>query len=148
MSDTEMSINDALNAIKPGFTGGRRKGKKTASKKGSRKLSQDGGRRSGKRASSKKGSRKSSKKGSRKQKREMPKPMQDVMQIKNKIKANNKDVKDGPGLTTVVWGLYKGADNNATKAYEKYEAIGKEKFVKMVEEKIKEMAAKRAAKKA
>jgi len=155
MSD-DMTVADALNAIKPSFTGGKRRVKKTSSKKGSKKLSQDGGKRRVKKTSSKKGSKKlsqdggkrKSKKGSRKQKREMPKPMQDVMEIKNKIKADNKDVKDGPGLTTVVWGLYKGADNDSAKALDKYKSIGKEKFVKMVEDKIKEMAAKRAAKKA
>ena len=81
-------------------------------------------------------------------KREMPKPMQDVMELKNKIKKDNSDIKDGPGLTTVCWGLYKGADNNAAQAFKAYKDMSKEKFVKMVEDKIKEMAAKRAAKKA
>ena len=110
---------------------------KKGSKKGSRKLL-DGGKR--------KGSRKGSKKGSRKMKREMPKPMQDVMELKNKIKKDNSDIKDGPGLTTVCWGLYKGADNDLNKAFDKYKSM-KDKFAKMVEEKTAEMAAKRAAKK-
>ena len=66
--------------------------------------------------------------------------------VKNKIKKDNPSVKDGPGLTTVCWGLYKGADNDLNKAYEKYTSM-KGKFVKMVEEKTAEIAAKRAAKK-
>lgn len=124
--------------------GGKRRMKKVSkktSKKSSRKLL-DGG----KRKVSKKTSKKGSKKGSRKMKREMPKPMQDVMELKNKIKKDNSDVKDGPGLTTVCWGLYKEANNDADKAFEKYKSM-KDKFVKMVEDKTKEMAAKRAAKK-
>jgi len=77
--------------------------------------------------------------------REMPKPMQDVMDIKNKIKKDNPDINDSPGLTAVVWGLYKSADNDSTKAFNKYKSI-KDKFAKMVEDKNKEMAAKRARK--
>ena len=114
---------------------------KKGSKKGSRKLL-DGG----KRKASRKASKKSSKKGSRKMKREMPKPMQDVMELKNKIKKDNSDIKDGPGLTTVCWGLYKGAGNDLNAAYEKYRSM-KDKFPKMIEDKIAELAAKRAAKK-
>jgi hypothetical protein len=122
--------------------GKRRKMSKKASKKASKKSSRkllDGGKR--------KASKKGSKKGSRKMKREMPKPMQDVMELKNKIKKDNADIKDGPGLTTVCWGLYKEANNDAAKAFDKYKSM-KDKFAKMVEDKTREMAAKRAAKKA
>ena len=114
-----------------------KKASKKASKKSSRKLL-DGGKRK---------SKKNSKKGSRKMKREMPKPMQDVMELKNKIKKDNSDIKDGPGLTTVCWSLYKEASNDAAKAFDKYKSM-KDKFAKMVEDKTREMAAKRAAKKA
>ena len=70
----------------------------------------------------------------------------EINYLKNKIKKDNSDIKDGPGLTTVCWGLYKGADNDLNKAFEKYKSM-KDKFPKMVEDKIAELAAKRAAKK-
>ena len=114
---------------------------KKGSKKGSRKLLEGG-----KRRTSKKASKKGSKKGSRKMKREMPKPMQDVAELAGKIKKDNSDIKDGPGLRTLCWGLYKDAGNDVSKAFDKYKSM-KDKFPKMVEEKTAEIAAKRAAKK-
>ena len=135
------AVFDAIEQVKNLDGGKRRKMSKKASKKSSRKALEGG-----KRKVSKKKSKKGSKKGSRKMKREMPKPMQDVMELKNKIKKDNADIKDGPGLTTVCWGLYKEANNDAAKAFDKYKSM-KDKFAKMVEDKTKEMAAKRAAKK-
>lgn len=139
MSDSDKTMlmpNDMLEGGKRRKTKMTKKESKKSSKKSSRKLV--GG--------AKKSSRKSSKKSSRKMKREMPKPMQDVMELKNKIKSDNSDIKDGPGLTTVCWGLYKEVGNDVTKAFDKYKSM-KDKFARMVEDKTKEMAAKRAAKK-
>jgi len=144
MSDSDETMpmsDDILEGGKRRKTKMNKKESKKSSKKNSRKLV--GG---GKKAS-KKTSKKSSKKSSRKMKREMPKPMQDVMELKNKIKSDNSNIKDGPGLTTVCWGLYKEVGNDVGKAYDKYKSM-KDKFAKLVEEKTKEMAAKRAAKKA
>jgi len=123
--------------------GGKRKSKKGSSnkgsKKGSRKLELDGGKKK-----SKKGS---SKKGSRKMKREMPKPMQDVLNIKSKIKSDDSSIKDGIPLTTLVWKMYKENDLQVAKTVSAYMS-DKSGFAKKLQAVAKEQEAKRAAKKA
>ena len=134
--------------------GGKRKSKK-GSKKGSKKLNLelDGGshkldvgshKLDGGKRKSKKGS---SKKGSRKMKREMPKPMQDVLNIKSKIKSDDSSIKDGIPLTTLVWKMYKDNDNQVAKTVAAYMS-DKSGFAKKLQAVMKEQEAKRAAKKA
>ena len=134
--------------------GGKRKSKK-GSKKGSKKLNLeldggshklDGGshKLDGGKRKSKKGS---SKKGSRKMKREMPKPMQDVLNIKSKIKADDSSIKDGIPLTTLVWKMYKENDLQVAKTVSAYMS-DKSGFAKKLQAVMKEQEAKRAAKKA
>lgn len=120
--------------------GGKRKSKKGSSKKGSKKLNLelDGGKRK---------SKKGSKKGSRKMKREMPKPMQDVLNIKSKIKSDDSSIKDGIPLTTLVWKMYKENDLQIAKTVAAYMS-DKSGFAKKLQAVAKEQAAKRAAKKA
>jgi hypothetical protein len=140
--------------------GGKRKSKK-GSKKGSHKLDLEGGKRKSKKGS-KKGSKKlnleldggkrkskkgSSKKGSRKMKREMPKPMQDVLNIKSKIKSDDSSIKDGIPLTTLVWKMYKENDLQVAKTVAAYMS-DKSGFAKKLQAVAKEQEAKRAAKKA
>ena len=142
--------------------GGKRRSKK-GSKKGSKKLNLelDGGKRKSKKGS-KKGSKKlnleldggkkkskkgSSKKGSRKMKREMPKPMQDVLNIKSKIKSDDSSIKDGIPLTTLVWKMYKENDLQVAKTVSAYMS-DKSGFAKKLQAVAKEQEAKRAAKKA
>jgi len=126
--------------------GGKRKSKKGSSKKGSRKLELDGGshKLDGGKRKSKKGS---SKKGSRKMKREMPKPMQDVLNIKSKIKSDDSSIKDGIPLTTLVWKMYKENDLQVAKTVAAYMS-DKSGFAKKLQAVAKEQEAKRAAKKA
>jgi hypothetical protein len=137
--------------------GGKKKSKKGSSKKSSRKLLElEGGKKKSKKGSSKKSSRKlleleggkkKSKKGSRKMKREMPKFMKDVLEIKSKIKADDSSVKDGIPLTTLVSRMYKENDLQVSKTVSAYMS-DKSGFAKKLAAVVKEMEAKRAAKKA
>jgi hypothetical protein len=168
MSDADAQSNGmdantlALLKSMKSMPGGKRKSKK-GSKKGSKKLNLelDGGKRRSKKGS-KKGSKKmnleleggkkkskkgSSKKGSRKMKREMPKPMQDVLNIKSKIKSDDSSIKDGIPLTTLVWKMYKENDLQVAKTVSAYMS-DKSGFAKKLQAVAKEQEAKRAAKKA
>lgn len=169
MSDADTQSNGmdekslALLKSMKAMSGGKRRSKKGSSKKGSRKLNLelDGGKRKSKKGS-KKGSKKlnleldggkkkskkgSSKKGSRKMKREMPKPMQDVLNIKSKIKSDDSSIKDGIPLTTLVWKMYKENDLQVAKTVAAYMS-DKSGFAKKLQAVAKEQEAKRAAKKA
>ena len=77
----------------------------------------------------------------------MPPSMKEVMEIKNYIKKDDSDIKDGPALTTAVWALYKGATQNKSATMKAYDS-DKSGFVKSVNAAAKRMADKRAAKKA
>ena len=128
--------------------GKRRRSSKKSSKKGSKKGSKkvmdfelEGGKR-------RKASKKASKKGSKRSgmKREMNPAMKQVMELKGEIKKSG-DVKDGVALTVLAWELYKSNSNDLKKSVDEYKS-DKDAFVKKFEKKVKEMEAKRAAKKA
>jgi hypothetical protein len=80
-------------------------------------------------------------------KREMNKPMQDVLNIKSKIKSDDSSIKDGIPLTTLVWKMYKDNDNQVAKTVAAYMS-DKSGFAKKLQAVMKEQEAKRAAKKA
>lgn len=140
---------------------GSRKGSKKVAKKSSKKSSkshkqkggasiapavQDGGKKKS-RGSSKKGSSKKGKKGSKQKggKREMPQGMKNIFEVKNAIKAET-DLKDGAPLTVVASKLIK-EEGSVDKAIG-YMKKNKTAVKKMYEKSVKDMADKRAAKKA
>lgn len=117
------------------------KSKKASSKK-SKKMS--GGVKKMKKSSKKESSKK--RKGSRKMSREMPKAMQDILDLKKFIKGELSDLKDGPILTVTASNLIKkhGGVDNAKEEVTKNKS-GVKDLYKKVE---KEQAEKRALKKA
>ena len=138
LDEKSLALLKSMKAMPGGKRKSKKGSKKGSSKKGSRKAMEGGKRKSKK---------ESSKKGSRKMKREMNKPMQDVLNIKSKIKSDDSSIKDGIPLTTLVWKMYKDNDNQVAKTVTAYMS-DKSGFAKKLQAVMKEQEAKRAAKKA
>ena len=140
----------SLTSAMPELEGGaKRRGSKKGSKKASKKDSKKGSKKSmkGGKKSSKKGSKKGSKKSSRKQSRDMPEWMKNMLEVKKEVKATHSDIKDGPSLTKVVMEAIK-SKGDVKGAIEHLNNMSSSELKSKLDKVNKEIAAKRAAKKA
>ena len=132
----------SLTSAMPELAGG---AKRRGSKKGSKKASKKDSKKSMK--GGKKGSKRSSKKSSRKQSRDMPEWMKSMLQVKKEVKATHTDIKDGPSLTKVVMEAIK-SKGDVKGAIEHLNNMSSSELKSKLDKVNKEIAAKRAAKKA